>query len=171
MKNWIVILSLLLLSLPSFAQNRFATVDRDRLIPQMTEYKQLEKALEQAARKMDEKLTIIQEMVMQKREKVVEARRLNHASLATLENELNALENELANFVSESQSTLEAQRQEKLKIILTKFNEAVRVVATRRGYTHVVNAGQEGVSELIFYPMEEDISEAVLQQLGVPVGG
>jgi Skp family chaperone for outer membrane proteins len=170
-KQYWGVISLLILSLPLIGQNRFATVDRDRIIPQMPEFKQLEKAIAQAAQKLEEKLVVFQELVEQKREKVNEARRHNHASLATLETEYQSLENELAQFVAESQATLESQRQERLKIILAKFNEAVKVVAIRRGYTHVINAGQEGISELIYYPEEEDISTAVLQQLGIPTGG
>lgn len=171
MKNGILtlcwVMGLLLASSSLMAQNRMATVNRDEVIQKMPEFVKLQKELSTTAETVDEKLRAIQEMVAQKEARVLEARRLGNASQQQLEAELASLQREMSSYIETQQTMLDGLRVERMQVILTKFNEATRVVAARKGYTHVMNANVEGVQELIIYPAEEDITDAVVAQLGI----
>lgn len=139
---------------------------------QMPEMGQVEKNLAAYREKLGARIKSLEEWGQKKMEEyqTLKARgELNEAAQRTKENELNQIDTQLKNLHSDSETDLSQKQQDLLAPVLEKLQNAINTVARAQGYTLILNqTTSAGVSTILYGPDENDITPALLKQLGIP---
>ncbi len=170
MKNklMLMIAALTMLSMTSFGQVKIAYADVDYIFSKLPEAKQIESSLQshqtqlqgQLKAKYDEYQTKLQA--------------LNSLPATTPEaiqkdkmNELMRLEQNIQEFQTSAQESMEQKRVSLLDPIYTKVGNGISAVAKENGYDFVLTAGVGGTDIVLYANESYDISDLVLKHLGV----
>ena len=87
---------------------------------------------------------------------------------ADKEQELATLQKSIQEFQQRAQSDLQKKETELLQPVVDKVNNAIRQVATEKGYTYVFSSDAGlGASFILHAPEDNDISNDVLGKLGI----
>lgn len=140
---------------------------------QMPKATQIDKTLKTYEKKLEEQLRVKQEYAQAKLQEYMDAEKagtLTDADKQTKMNELQKLDSEIMEFAKDAEEKLLMKREELLVPILEELQEAIDDVAQASGYTYILNqTTSAGVSTILFGPEENDITEAVMKKLGIPI--
>jgi outer membrane protein len=92
---------------------------------------------------------------------------------ADKQNELQGLQQSLQEFQLNAEQSLSQKRNTLLQPAIEKIGNAIQAVAEENGYSYVFSVGAPGFDVLLYAKEEDDISNLVLQKLGItpPAGG
>jgi len=86
---------------------------------------------------------------------------------ADRQNELQSLQASIEKFQQEAQASLQNKQLELFQPAYKKITEAIEVVAKENGFSHVFSDNTSGLQILLYASAEDDISNLVLEKLGV----
>lgn len=139
----------------------------------MPEAKSMEQSLATYQKKLGESLQAKEQYLQQKYQdylQLKESGNLSPQDATNKENEIMKLDQEVKSLASESEQKLMARRQELLEPILTKLQNAINKVAESNGFTYIMNqTTSAGVSTILYGPEENDMTEAIMKELGIQI--
>lgn len=138
----------------------------------MPEYKTIQKELESFGSQLK---TQLESKAKTLEAKIGEFRSLPagtpEAILRDKESELTYLQNALQQFEAEAQRTIQEKQNALLKPVLERIGKAIEEVALSEGYSYILNPNVMDGSDILLFAQEKyDISEKVLEKLGVALG-
>lgn len=162
----IITAGLLLLSAPSFAQNKnkFGHIDSEELLQLMPERTTAEKAIEDEAKVLQ---STLQNMGAEYEKLLGEYQQMGATSdlvRQDKEKALVGLQERIQQFQQSADQTLGAKREELLQPVIDKARKAIEDVANENGYTYVFDTS---VGVVIHYPAGDDILPLVKTKLGL----
>lgn len=153
-----------------FAQRRVAFTNIELIMSVMPAMQQIQKEVDEQEKKLTANLKVTQDYYQQK---VQEYYAQKEAGM-TMEmekkmvNEIAGLEEELMAKQEKIEEQLMAIRIQKLNPVQTQLQKAINEVAKEKGYSFVINQVMgEGIPSILYGKPEHDITEAVLEKLGV----
>lgn len=126
-----------------------------------TEYKSYEKQLQN---QLESKITEYQTKAEEFRR---DAATMTDIVRADKQNDLVALQNSIEKFQREAEVSLQNKQIELFQPAYKKITDAIAIVSERQGYTHVFSDNASGLQVLLYATPEDDISNAVLKELGI----
>jgi outer membrane protein len=86
---------------------------------------------------------------------------------ADKQNEITGMQQSLQEFQANAEQSMIKKRNDLLAPAVEKIGNAIKEVAEANGYSHVFSAGSPGFDVLLYAREEDDVSNLVLQKLGV----
>ena len=86
---------------------------------------------------------------------------------ADKQEELQNLQASIQKFQAEAQTSIAQREADLFKPLFEKISNAINVVSERENFTHVFSAGVPGVDVLLYAKPTDDISNLVLDELGI----
>ena len=86
---------------------------------------------------------------------------------ADRQTELQSMQASIEKFQQEAQVSLQNKQMELFQPAYKKITDAIEVVAKENGFTHVFSDNTGGVQILLYASVEDDVSNLVLEKLGV----
>lgn len=169
MKKSVLILLSIFLSISVFAQDRFATVDRDFVFSSMPETAKMMEMLEQRQAQFLNELKVKQDYLAQKKMEYMSAVEGDRLDTDQLYEELLRLEKSIEEFVRKAEEALNELQIQLTTPIQEKLMATIAAIAKSRGYTHVFNQTSDGSSEVLFAPEADNLTIPVLKELGIAV--
>lgn len=167
----------LLLQVGLFSQARIGYTNIELVLAYMPESSAVQQSLQKHQQKLGEKLqikeqyaqTMLQEyMEIKQREETGQI--VDQVDLRSREEELQKLEKELQQSAQEAEYEMMVKQQEMMTPVLEKLQKAIDTVAEREGCTYVLNqTTSAGVSTILFGPEEDDLTEAIMKELNIPI--
>ena len=171
MKRGLILLALIsVVAVQGMAQGfKVAYASPNYILANMPESKQIEAQLETYGKQLENQL---QSKVAEFEQKYqsYEAGKGTMTELvrADKEQELATLQKSIQEFQQRAQSDLQKKETELLQPVVDKVNNAIRQVATEKGYTYVFSSDAGlGASFILHAPEDNDISNDVLGKLGI----
>lgn len=165
MKNFIALLSLILLSYSSFAQSKVGTIDAEYVLTQLPEMTQVNEGLKNYNEELQKNL----ETTIQKYETLVKEYQESNADYTeevkkTKETEIISLENDIKGFRQKASVMMQMKRNELTQPLYEKINAAMLEVIKEENYTQILHAGGNA---LAFAAEQYDITNKVMTKLGI----
>lgn len=168
MKKLLVLAIAILMSGAALAQtgSKVGTIDVDVVLSKMTELKSVQDGVQAYGQELDAELgkkIATYDSLIANYQKMQET--WGDAIRGTKQNEIIDLETEMAQFRDNSVQLLQIRQNELMGPLYSKIGQALEVVAKENQYTQVlaVNAA------LAYLDKNFDLTNAVLQQLGLPI--
>ncbi len=160
----ILLLSLtFLISISSFAQNKFGYIDSQELLLLMPERKTAEEEVQTFAKSLESQL---QAMTAEYQQSVQEyqANEATYTDLVKQDKvtEITGLEQRIQSFQQNAQQALQSKEQELLEPILQKARKAIEDVASEGDYTYIFD---KSVGSILYVKESENILEKVRKKL------
>lgn len=154
----------------TYAQNlKIAYASPNYILAKMPESKQIESQLDTYGKQLENQLDAkIKEF--ETKYQSYESGRATMTELirADKEQELQMLNKSIQDFQQKAQQDLQKKESELLEPLVDKVNNAIQAVANEKGYTYVFSSDAAlGASFILHAPEENDISDMVLEKLGV----
>lgn len=167
MKKFILVLAVVLSANFLQAQTKVGTIDAEYILGQMPEISQVEDGLKAYNTELQAEL----QTTIKKYEELVAAYQANNSTFkeeekTAKESEIMEVENEIKNFRQKASVLVQMKRNELTQPFYVKIDEAMKAVITAQGYTQIFNTGANG---LAFADPKFDITDAVLEKLGIAV--
>lgn len=163
----------LLLGSTAIAQVKIGYTNVEAVLANMPESKLVEKQLETYQKKLSANLKIKDDYVKQKYQEYLDLRErgtMTPEEQQRREAELLKLDEEVQKLAADAEYDLVAKQQELMEPILSKLQTAINTVAKAQGFTYILNqTTSAGVSTILYGPEENDITEAVFKQMGIPL--
>ncbi|GAB3898141.1 OmpH/Skp family outer membrane protein [Spirosoma agri] len=86
------------------------------------------------------------------------------------ETELQNLQTRIQEFGRSAQESLQAKYKQLMGPVLSRVQQAIDTVAKQKGYAFVLSAGAGNSSNILYASEENDVTDAVLKQLGIVPG-
>ncbi|MFT4738712.1 MAG: outer membrane protein [Cyclobacteriaceae bacterium] len=86
---------------------------------------------------------------------------------ADKQNEITGMQQSMQEFQANAEQSMIKKRNDLLAPAVEKIGNAIKEVAEANGYSHVFSAGSPGFDVLLYAREEDDVSNLVLQKLGV----
>lgn len=172
MKNKLLItLGLVLLGFGAFAQGssvKIGYTNVEYIVTQLPEYSQIQKQLEEFTAQLERQLQSKMEEFQRKGQEYQQtAETMIPEVRQDKEQELQSLRQSIEKFQREADASIQRKQGELLEPVYTKIEKAIREVAEAQQYTHVFSDGAGMVNILLYASEEDDITDAVLKNLGV----
>jgi len=160
----ILLLSLtFLISISSFAQNKFGYIDSQELLLLMPERKIAEEEVQTFAKSLESQL---QAMTAEYQQSVQEyqANEATYTDLVKQDKvtEITGLEQRIQSFQQNAQQALQSKEQELLEPILQKARKAIEDVASEGDFTYIFD---KSVGSILYVKESENILEKVKKKL------
>lgn len=160
---------LLAVSLSLQAQNlKVGYADVDYILSQLPEMKQVESELQsqntQLQNQLEAKLKEYQDKLQTYQQTVGT---MLPAVKQDKEREIAQLEQNIQKFQSDAQSSLQKKQADLMQPLYEKVGNVIETVAKEKGYDFIFNGQIAGVDVVIYASKENDISNAVLEKMGV----
>ncbi len=156
-----------------FGQVKIGYTNIELVLVYMPEAKQMERTLSTYQKKLAEKLRAKESYAKSKLAEYLEKKEKNELSPSeeeAREKELIELDKEIQKESQDAEYDLLAKREELLAPILEKVQNAINKVAKEKGFTYILNqTTSSGVSTILFGPDENDITEALMKELGISI--
>lgn len=163
----LLVAALLAITSVAQAQEKIGYVHLELILLYMPESKQMDQTLATFQKKLQEQLEVKQQYYQSRLDDYTQKKEKGEP-VEALEQELLALGKEIEELITESEERVFIKRQELLEPILEKLQEAIEKVREQGGYAMILNATDgEGVSIVVSAPEELDLTETVLEELGV----
>jgi outer membrane protein len=163
----------LMLGSSAMAQVKIGYTNVEAVLANMPDSKLVEKQLETYQKKLSANLKIKDDYVKQKYQEYLDLRErgtMTPEEQQRREAELLKLDEEVQKLAADAEYDLMAKQQELMEPILEKLQNAINAVAKAQGFTYVLNqTTSAGVSTILYGPEENDITEAVFKQMGIPL--
>ena len=160
---------LLAVSLSAQAQNlKIGYADVDYILSQLPDMKQVESELQsqntQLQNQLEAKLKEYQDKLQSYQQT---ASTMLPAVKQDKERELAQLEQNIQKFQADAQTSLQKKQADLMQPLYEKVGNVIETVAKEKGYNFILNGQIAGVDVVIYAEKENDISNAVLQKMGV----
>ena len=160
---------LLAVSLSMQAQNmKIGYADVDYILSQLPEMKQVQSELQsqntQLQNQLDAKLKEYQDKLQDYQ---ATASTMLPAVKQDKERELAQLEQNIQKFQTDATNSVQKKQADLMQPLYEKVGNVIETVAKEKGYDFVLNGQIAGVDVVIYADKENDISNAVLQKMGV----
>ena len=147
-------------------QGKIAYADLDYIFNKLPEAKQLETELKSLQGQLEAQLKNKYEEFRKKYE-AYEVKTLTMDELQKNRKELQLMQENLQKFEQECQITFQRKQKQLMDPVTQSIQKAISSVANESGYDFILNAGA-GQNDLVLFAIERaDISDLVLQKLGV----
>lgn len=142
--------------------------DVDYIFNQLPVAKQIESELKSLQAQLDNQLKNKYEELSKKYSSYVEQKKTaNTADLQSKEKELQVLQENFQKFEQDCQATLQRKQKQLLDPVTQSIQKAISAVANESGYDFILNAGAGRNDVLLFAVERSDVSDLVLQKMGV----
>lgn len=175
MKNKLILAVVaVLLAAGAQAQNgmKIGYADVDYILSQLPEAKQVQADLESHSTQLQ---TQIQSKYQEYQQKLATyqqgAANMVDAVRKEKEQELTDLGNRLQQFEQDAQASLQKKQSELMQPLFVKVGDMINTVAEAEGFDYVLSTGIGGVDIILFAKDENDLSDKVLNKLGVTPAG
>lgn len=158
---------------PGDSLQKIGHADREYIFSLLPEYKQIETELKTFQGQLEKQLKIKDEELTAKYA-VYQALPKNtpDAIRHDKESELAYLQENLQKFQHDAEASMQKKQADLLKPVLEKIANAIAAVAEENGYAYIINPQMPGSGDiLLFAGKKNDISNLVLEKLGVQVSG
>lgn len=167
MKKFILALAVVLSATCLQAQTKVGTIDAEYILGQMPEISKVEEGLKTYNTELQAEL----QTSIKKYEELIAAYQADSATFeeaekTSKEGEIMDLENEIKNFRQKASVLVQMKRNELTQPFYLKIDEAMNAVIAAQGFTQIFNTGANG---LAFADPKFDITDAVLEKLGIAV--
>ncbi len=160
--------ALSIVGLGLMAQLKIGYTNADYILSLMPEAKQIESDLTAYETQIQNQLKAKYEEFQAKAADYQQnAATMIDAVRADKETELQNMQQEIQSFEAQAQQSLSNKRNQLVSPAYEKIGTAIEQVAKENGYTHILSAGSAGVSVLLYAREEDNISNLVLQKLGI----
>ncbi|NPA34494.1 MAG: OmpH family outer membrane protein [Chlorobi bacterium] len=166
MRNWIGLLTILVLPLTLLAQNRkFGYVNTAEIIQSMPEIIQAQQTLEQYAKQLDGQYQAMMEEYEKKLSELQQNQDVWPDAVKEIKvKELTDLQMRIQEFQLKAQENLQMKQAELMQPILEKIKNAIEQVAKERGVDYVFDVSS---GALLVMPPGDDLTPYVKQKLGL----
>ena len=165
------LLSMIMLgSLSGIAQEKIGYTNVELVLLYMPETKAMDQQIQSFQTLLSEQLKVKDDYAVSKLNEYQEKASknlLSETDRIAAEQELANLDTEIKTFAQESEYKIEAKRQELLTPILQKLEQAINDVAEENGYTFILNSTINGMSNVLYGPEKQDVTEAIMDKLGI----
>ena len=173
-KTMMACLACMLVRNTSYGQDvKVGYTNVELILAYMPEAKSMEQTLATYQKKLGESLQAKEQYLQQKYQdymKLKESGNLSPQDAANKENEIMKLDEEVKKLATDSEQKLMEKRQELLEPSLTKLQNAIDKVAEENGFTYIMNqTTSAGVSTILYGPEENDMTKAIMKELGIQV--
>ena len=156
------------------AQMKIGFVNIELVLFYMPESKTMNQELQTYQQKLRENIVTKQRYAQSKLEEYQTLAQQNAPTdpkvLIALETELMKLDEEIKATAAEADQKLIEKRQESLKPILEKVDANLTSLANEEGYDYILNAVDgNGVSIVLHGPQEHDLTEKIMNKLGIKI--
>lgn len=167
MKKYLLLLAVLLIGFNSQAQTKVGTIDADYILGQLPEIATVEEGLKTYNTELQDELqTTIKKYEDQVADYQATTETMTEDDRNKKENEIINLENDIKNFRQKASVLLQMRRNELTQPLYDKIDGAMKQVINEQNYTQIINAS---ANALAFSDPEYDITDAVLEKLGITV--
>ena len=151
----------------AFAQPlKFGHIDSQKLITELPEFAEANRQLEAEATILEDRRNIMQEEIERKfNEYVTQRDALPDLIRATMEKDIQDLQQRLESYNMLAQQSLARKQQELLQPIIDKVNRAIEQVGDENGFIYIFDVSTQVV--LYYSTASIDCMQKVKQQLGV----
>ncbi len=165
MKQLFIALGLILTMAAAQAQQKIGYINSEELIMSMPEAKKADAEISSYAKTFQDQLTTMQKE-LETKYKAYEAgvKTMTEAMKDVKEKELNDLNNRIQSTQQTAEEKIGNKRQELLKPITEKADNAIQAVAKEKGYSYIFDASAGGI---IFALPTDNILEDVKKKLGI----
>ena len=143
--------------------------DAQLIVAQMSEYRQILGQLQGMA---DAGQTEYQDLIKSYQDKLADYQKkqalLSDAARTTREQELTTMQGEIQQFLANKERELADQEEQLMNPLLERVQNAINAVAGEQGLTLVINAQASGSPVLLYADSSMDVTELVMQKLGIP---
>ena len=165
MKNLVLALCLLLVSISIQAQSKVGTIDADYILGLMPEMAEVNKGLEtynsELQKELDSTITRYETLIKEYQES---AETLTEEEKKAKEGDIISLENDIKGFRQKAGVMLQMRRNELTQPLYEKINAAMLAIVNAEGYTQIIHSGSNA---LAFSIQDADITLKVLDKLGI----
>lgn len=162
-----------LLGTSAMAQVKIGYTNVEAVLANMPDSKLVEKQLETFQKKLAANLKVKDDYVKQKYQEYLDLRErgtMTPEEQQRREAELLKLDEEVQKLAADAEYDLMAKQQELMEPVLEKLQNAINAVAKAQGFTYILNqTTSAGVSTILYGPEENDVTEAVFKQMGIPM--
>ena len=164
-KQFFLTLTLLLITILSFGQQKIGYINSEELILSMPEAKKADADISAYAKTFQDQLTTMQKE-LETKYKAYEAgaKSMSEAMLDVKQKELQDLQGRIQSTQQSAEEKVAAKRQELLKPITEKADKAIQDVAKEKGYTYILDAS---TGALVFATPTDNILKDVKNKLGI----
>jgi outer membrane protein len=154
------------LSMTSAQELKFGHVNSQQLIMELPEYMQAEKAMENEANILQDRRKIMQEEIERKFQEYISQREtLPELIKATMEKDIQDLQQRLENYDMLAQQSLSKKQQDLLQPILDKVSKAIENVGEENGFFYIFDISTQIV--LYHSDVSIDCTQMIKAKLGV----
>jgi outer membrane protein len=143
--------------------------DAQLIVSQMDDYHDVMSKLQGMA---DSSQTEYQNLVKSYQDKLADYQKkqalLSETAKSSREQELTTLQEKIQQFLSDKDQELQKHEQELMNPLLERVQNAINEVAAEKGLTLVFNAQASGSPVLLFADSSMDVTEFVMDKLGIP---
>lgn len=143
--------------------------DAQLIVAQMGEYRQILTQLQGLA---DSGQSEYQQLIQSYQEKLADYQKkqalLSDAARTTREQELTTMQGEIQQFLQNKERELQVREEELMNPLLERVQNAINEVAGEEGLTLVINAQASGSPVLLYADQSMDVTELVMEKLGIP---
>ncbi|MBP6623544.1 MAG: OmpH family outer membrane protein [Chitinophagaceae bacterium] len=167
MKKVVLALTLVLASAMAFAQQKIGYVNSEELILSMPEAKKADADINTYAKTYQDQLAKMQkdlETKYKSYEEGMKSKTLTEAMQGVKEKELQDLQTNIQSTQQVAEEKVATKRQELLKPITEKADQAIQAVAKEKGYTYIFDVSAGGI---IYAQPSDDILKDVQKKLGI----
>lgn len=173
-KTMMACLACVLIMSSSYGQDvKVGYTNAELILAYMPEARSMEQSLATFQKKLAEALQTKEQYLQQKYQEYIELKErgsLSEEDGKRRETELMQLDNEVKKLAQESEQKLVMRQQELMKPILEKLQNAIDKVAEANGLTYIMNqTTSAGVSTILYGPKENDMTEAIMKELGIQI--
>ncbi len=173
MKKIILLLSIALIGFSSFAQTKVGTIDAEYIISQLPEMAEINEGLKQYNQELQQDLEqsitdyeVLVKDYQQNYQTDVDNATFTEEEKQTKEREIIGLENDIKGFRQKANVMMQMKRNELTQPLYEKINTAMMQVVQEENYTQILHSGG---NSLAFFAEEYDITDKVMQKLGITI--
>jgi len=143
--------------------------DAQLIVAQMSEYRDILNRLQGMA---DSGQTEYQQLIQTYQEKLDDYQKkqalLSETARKTREQELAKMQGDIQQFLQNKEQELQEREQELMNPLLERVQNAINEVAGEKGLNLVINAQASGSPVLLYADSSMDVTEFVMEKLGIP---
>ena len=143
--------------------------DAQLVVAQMSEYREILTQLQGMA---DSGQNEYQQLIQSYQEQLADYQKkqalLSDAARGTREQELTTMQGEIQQFLATKERELQQNEEQLMNPLLERVQNAIDEVASDRGLTLVLNAQASGSPVLLYADSSMDVTELVMEKLGIP---
>lgn len=159
---------------PLMAQVKIGYANINAVLALMPETKAMNEELQKVEESLAGRVKVKQDYAQTKYQEYLEYVQNNEtpeeAQVKQMEDELNGLQQEIQKARQAAQQQLANVRADKMEPIIEKIQATIKRIADAEGYTYILNTTDgSGVSIILHAPEEHDLTEKILNDLGIEI--